>query len=363
MEKVKIGMIGCGNISDWYLRNLMGKIDNLELAACSDIIREKAVAKAEQYGIPKVCTTEEMLADPEIRMILNITIPKVHFEVTMKSLEAGKHVYVEKPLTINREDGQKVLEKAREKGLLVGCAPDTVLGVGIQTSVKLVNDGIIGKPIGAAAFFTGHGPENGHPDPDFYYKPGGGPVFDMGPYYLTALISLIGPVKRVTGSATMTFPERIITSGSNKGKTIKVEVPTHVAGIIEFESGAIATVLTSFDVWASQLPRIELYGTEGSMMVPDPNQFTGKVFIKKSTDNDWIEMTPADEFSANGRGIGLSDMVYAIQNNRPHRASGELGYHVLDIMHSLHEASKEGRWLDLKSTCRRPQFIGGKSGL
>lgn len=356
-------MIGCGNISDWYLRNLMGQIENLELVACADLIRDKAEEKAKQYGIPRVCTVEEMLADPEIEMILNITIPKAHFEVTMNALEAGKHVYVEKPLAVTREEGKKMLEKAREKGLILGCAPDTVLGSGVQTSVKLVNDGVIGKPIGATAFFTCHGHESWHPDPDFYYKPGAGPMFDMGPYYLTALISFMGPVKRVTSSATMTFPERTITSEPNKGKTIKVEVPTHVAGIMEFESGAVATILTSFDIWSSNLPRIELYGTEGTMMVPDPNDFSGKCFVKQMKDTEWIEMAPVDALFSNGRGIGLSDMVYAIQNNRPHRASGELGYHVLDLMHAFHEASIEGKWIEVQSTCRRPEFIGGKSGL
>lgn len=285
MSKVKVGIIGCGNISDIYLKNCTQVFDNLEVVSCADLIRERAEQKAEEYNI-KACSVEELLSDPEIEIVINLTIPKAHAEVCLAALEAGKHVYVEKPLAITREDGKEILETAKEKGLLVGGAPDTFLGAGLQTCRKLIEDGWIGQPIGATAFMVNHGHESWHPDPEFYYKVGGGPMFDMGPYYLTALISLMGPIKRVTGSARITFPERLITSEPKYGTKISVDVPTHVAGIMDFESGAIGTILTSFDVWGSQLPRIEVYGTTGSMIVPDPNTFGGPVLIKRAGDKD-----------------------------------------------------------------------------
>ena len=284
VNKVKIGIIGCGNISDIYLKNCTQVFDNLEVVACADLIHERAQAKAEQYNLAKACSVEELLRDPEIEIVVNLTTPDAHAEVCLAALKAGKNVYVEKPLAITREDGKKILELAKEKGLLVGGAPDTFLGAGIQTCRKLIDDGWIGEPIGATAFMVNHGHESWHPDPEFYYKVGGGPMFDMGPYYLTALIALMGPVKRVTGSARITFPERVITSEPKYGTKITVDVPTHVAGIMDFESGAIGTILTSFDVWDSQLPRIEVYGTTGSMIVPDPNTFGGPVYIKRAGD-------------------------------------------------------------------------------
>jgi predicted dehydrogenase len=275
MGRVKVGIIGCGNISDIYLKNCTKVFDNLEVVACADLIMDRAKAKAEAYNIPKACTVEELLADPEIEIVINLTIPKAHAEVCLAALEAGKNVYVEKPLAISREDGKKIIETAKKKGLLVGGAPDTFLGGGIQTCKKIIDDGWIGEPIAATAFMVCHGHESWHPDPEFYYKLGGGPMFDMGPYYLTALVSLMGPIRRVTGSARITFPERLITSQPKYGTKITVDVPTHVAGIMDFESGAIGTILTSFDVWGSQLPRIEIYGSAGSMIVPDPNKTAG----------------------------------------------------------------------------------------
>ena len=270
-------------------------------------------------------------------------------------MEAGKHVYVEKPLAITREDGKKILETAKEKGLLVGGAPDTFLGAGLQTCRKLIEDGWIGQPIGATAFMVNHGHESWHPDPEFYYKVGGGPMFDMGPYYLTALISLMGPIKRVTGSARITFPERLITSEPKYGTKISVDVPTHVAGIMDFESGAIGTILTSFDVWGSQLPRIEVYGTTGSMIVPDPNTFGGPVLIKRAGDKDWIEMPLSHGYAENSRGLGVSDMARALREGGLHRANGDMLYHVLDVMHGFHDASNQGKHIELESTCKQPE--------
>lgn len=357
MKKVKVGVIGCGNISDIYLKNCTQTFDILEVAACADLIIERAQAKAEQYNIPKACTVEELLADPEIEIVLNLTTPGAHAEVCLAALNAGKHVYVEKPLAVAREDGQKILQTAKEKGLLVGAAPDTFLGGGIQTCRKIIDDGWIGQPVAATAFMMGRGPESWHPDPEFYYKAGGGPMFDMGPYYLTALIYLMGPIKRVTGSAQITFPERVIASQPKYGTKIEVEVPTHVAGILDFETGAVGTIITSFDVWASQLPRIEIYGSLGTLSVPDPNTFGGPVFIKKAGESEWKEMPLSHGYTENSRGIGVADMAYALRTGRSHRANGELAYHVLDIMHAFHDASEQGKHIMVESTCQRPAAL------
>ncbi len=357
MEKVKIGIVGCGTISSIYLKNCTEVFSVLEVAACADMFPERAKAKAEEFNIPKACTVSELLSDPEIKIVLNLTIPKAHAEVTLAALEAGKNVYVEKPLAITREDGQKILSLAKSKGLLVGGAPDTFLGGGLQTCRKLIDDGWIGKPVASTAFMVNHGHESWHPDPEFYYKVGGGPMFDMGPYYLTALISLMGPVKRVTGSAGITFPERTITSAPKYGTKIEVDVPTHVAGIMDFESGAIGTIITSFDVWGSQLPRIEIYGSEGTLIVPDPNTFGGPVFYRRQKIGDWKEIPLTHGFSENSRGIGVADMAYSILSGRPHRANGDLTYHVLDIMHGFHDASREGKHYAVASTCSRPAAL------
>lgn len=325
--------------------------------AVADLISERAEAKAEEYNIPKACSVDELLDDPEIEIVINLTIPNAHAQVCLAALEAGKNVYVEKPLAITREDGKKIIDLADKKGLLVGGAPDTFLGAGIQTCRKIIDDGWIGTPVSATAFMVNHGHESWHPDPEFYYKVGGGPMFDMGPYYLTALVSLMGPVKRVTGSTRITFPERTITSEPKNGTKITVDVPTHVAGIMDFHSGAIGTILTSFDVWDSQLPRIEIYGSHGSMIVPDPNTFDGPVLVKRSGDKDWVEMPLSHGYAENSRGLGVADMANALRNDKKHRANGYMTYHILDIMHAFHDASDEGRHIELESSCERPEAL------
>lgn len=355
MDKVKVGIIGCGNISSIYLKNLTQVFEMIEVAACADLIPERAAAQAEKYGVPKACAVEELLDNKEIEIIVNLTIPKAHAEIAIKALEAGKHVYGEKPLAISREDGQKILKKAKEKHLLVGSAPDTFLGGGLQTCLKLINDGWIGKPVAATAFMVNHGHESWHPDPEFYYKMGGGPMFDMGPYYLTALVALMGPVRRVTGSTQITFEERRITSQPKYGTNIKVDVPTHVAGVMDFQNGAVATIITSFDVWHAQLPRIEIYGSEGTLSMPDPNTFGGPVLIRRQGASGWKEIPLIHGFEENSRGLGVADMAHALRSGGKHRANGELAYHVLDIMHGFHDASNENKHYEVKSTCERPQ--------
>ncbi len=355
-ESVKVGIIGCGNISAAYLRN--GEtFEILDIVACADILVERAQERAAEYGVLKAYSPDELLADPEIEMVINLTIPAAHGEVGMQALEAGKHVYSEKPLAIRREDGRKLLETAHARGLRIGSAPDTFLGGGLQTCRKLIDDGEIGEPIAATAFMLGHGMEAWHPDPYFFYQPGAGPMFDMGPYYLTALAMLIGPVRRVTGSARITFPERTITSQPKHGEKIPVNTPTHIAGVMDFENGAIGTIITSFDVWASQLPRIEIYGTEGTLSVPDPNTFGGPVMIRRAQEKDWSEVPLAYGYTGNSRGLGAADMAHAIRSGRLHRANGEMAYHVLDLMHAFHDASDQDRHIQVESTCSRPASL------
>ena len=353
MQPAKIGIIGCGAISGVYFE--AGKMfEILDIVACADLISERAKAKAEQYQIPRACTPEELLADPEIEIVVNLTVPKAHFEVSLAALEAGKSVYSEKPLAVTREEGQRLLAAARERGLLLGCAPDTFMGGGLQTCRKLIDDGWIGEPVAAAAFMMSHGHESWHPDPEFYYQIGGGPMFDMGPYYLTALIHLIGPVRRVTGSARITFPERTITSQPKFGKKIQVETPTHVTGVMDFANGAVGTIITTFDVWAAQLPWIEIYGTEGSLSVPDPNSFGGPVAVRRAGADAWTPMPLTHGYTRQSRGLGVADMAYALRSGRRHRANGEMAYHVLDIMQAFLDAFFEGRHIELTSTCERP---------
>ncbi len=362
IKKAKVGVVGCGNISGIYFKN--GKwLDSIEIVACADLVPERARAKAAEFGIPRSCTVEELLADPEIEIVINLTIPIAHAEVALAALEAGKCVYNEKPLAITRADGRKMLDLAKSKGLLVGGAPDTFMGGGLQTCRKLIADGAIGEPVAVSAFMLCHGHESWHPDPEFYYKVGGGPMFDMGPYYVTALVSLIGPIRRVTGSARITFPERTITSQPKNGTKINVDVPTHVAGVMDFANGAVGTLVTSFDVWSHRMPNIEIYGTEGSLGVPDPNSFGGPVLLRKPGDKDWSDIPLTHIYAENSRGLGVADMAYALRSGRPARASGELAYHVLDVMHAFHDASRDGRHVELTSGYRpAPLPVGLEHG-
>jgi predicted dehydrogenase len=297
---------------------------------------------------------EELLADPSIDIVLNLTVPNAHYQVAMAALEAGKSVYNEKPLTITREEGLKMLELAKSRDLLVGCAPDTFLGGAFQTCRKLIDEGAIGEPVGANCFMLCHGHESWHPSPEFYYQVGGGPMFDMGPYYLTALVSLIGGIKSVSATTRVTFPTRTITSEPKKGKVVQVETPTHIVATLEFANGAIAQITTSFDVWHSKLPNIELYGTEGSLIVPDPNGFGGQVFLRRAGDSEWAEIPLSHGFATNSRGLGVMDMAYARAEGRPNRASGDLAYHVLDVMHACLDSGAQGKTVMIKSAAERP---------
>jgi len=351
-SKVAIGIVGTGNILGAYVKGCRS-FDILEIAACADVDHSKAEAKAAELSIPKACPVEEVLADPGIQIVVNLTVPKAHAEVSLAAIEAGKHVYSEKPLAVTRGDGQRILAAAEQQGVRVGCAPDTFLGGGLQTCRKLLDDGWIGEPVAAVAFMVQRGPESWHPNPDFFYQEGAGPMFDVGPYYLTALVNLLGPVQRVAGSTRISFPERIATSEMQRGRRIPVEVPTHVAGVLDFVAGPIGSIITSFDVWAANLPRIEIYGSEGTLSVPDPNIFGGRVLLRRAGATEWSEV-PLTHSSAVGRGIGVADMAYALSYGRPHRASGTLAYHVLDLMHAFEESSQTGRHVEITSHCTRP---------
>jgi len=354
MLKTKIGFIGCGNISDTYFK-VAGSFDALQVMACADHHLERAISQAAKYGLLHAYSPEELLADPEIQIVVNLTPPSAHAQVALAALEAGKHVYNEKPLAMDRNEAKHLLQFAESKGLRVGCAPDTFLGAGLQTCRKLIDDGVIGVPVGATAFMMRHGPEDWHPNPDFFYQPGGGPLFDVGPYYLTALIALLGPVKQVTGIERISFPERTIASGPKQGSKITVRTPTHIAGLMEFSSGPTGMILTSFDVWGSSLPHIEIYGSEGTLSLPDPNTFAGPVRLWRSGSGEWEEVPLVPGFKENSRSLGVADMAHAIQTDHPHRANGRMGYHVLDIMESIHQASMQDRHLEILSTCEKPE--------
>jgi predicted dehydrogenase len=351
MKKLNVGVIGTGKISGIYLSNLTGRFSGkVTVSAVADLFKDKAEAAAAQFHIPRVLTVDELLSSPDVDIVLNLTQPATHYGVAMKAIAAGKHVYGEKPLCVTREDASALLAAADAKKLRVGCAPDTFLGAGIQTCRRLIDEGWIGKPVAAVGFMLNRGPEHWHPAPEFYYKTGGGPLFDMGPYYLTALVSLLGPVTRVSGSAQKGLSQRVISSEPLKGTVIDVDVPTHIAGTLDFACGVTASLITSFDVYSHHLPELEIYGTEGTIQVPDPNFYKGPVLYKRGRAEAWSEIPLLSDFSDDSRGLGVVDMAEAIQAGTPHKASGKMAYHVLDLMHGIHDASVSGKYYEVKSS-------------
>ncbi|MGI6773235.1 MAG: Gfo/Idh/MocA family protein [Acutalibacteraceae bacterium] len=351
---VNVGVIGCGNISGIYFSNLINLFQNTNVFACADIRPERAQAASEKWNIP-VMSNEEMMNCPDIQIILNITTPDAHYSLCKQALESGKNVHVEKPLSLTFEQGCELTALAKEKGLLLGGAPDTFMGAGIQTCRKLIDNDFIGEPIGATAFMLCHGHEGWHPSPEFYYQYGGGPMFDMGPYYLTALAFLMGSVTEVTGLTSKPFEQRIITSQPKYGKIIDVEVPTTVAGLLRFENGAVASIITSFDVWKSTLPRIEIYGTKGTLIVPDPNTFGGPVLLSTLDGSGFKEIPLTHGYAENSRGLGVADMARCVMEGRKdNRASGELANHVLEIMSAIHKANDEKIIYKMKTRINKP---------
>lgn len=350
-----VGIIGCGNISRAYFDHLRPFADQVKIVACADLNPEAAQAKALENGLKGGSSIRELLANPAVDIVLNLTVPGAHAAVNLQALRAGKHAYCEKPFALNYGEGIKTLREARKRKLRIGCAPDTVLGGGIQTCRRLIDDGAIGKPIAATANMLCHGHEGWHPNPGFYYQPGGGPLFDMGPYYLTSLVTMLGPVKSVSARAATTFKQRVVGSGPRTGQKIKVTTPTHLAGVLEFVQGAIATVTMSFDIWANHAPLLEIYGTAGSLQCPDPNDFKGDVLLWTTETREWRSV-PLTHNAELGRGVGLADMAHAILHRRPHhRASGELGLHVVEVMEAFQKSSEANRAIAIKSTCRQPE--------
>lgn len=342
---MKIGMVGVGNISGIYLKNFKETFKNVELVAVCDLIRERAEKAQAEYGIPKIYDTmHELFADPEIDIVLNLTRPYEHYEVSRAALLAGKHVYSEKPLGADFEEGTALVKLAEEKGLWIGGAPDTFLGAGIQTCRKHVDAGLIGDVIGGRCVMANHGMEMWHPDPDFFFQRGGGPLLDMGPYYITALINLIGAVKKVYAVSKITFPERKITSKPHNGEIIKVTVPTHYECILTFESGAVVSLLTSFDLYDTKQKNIQLYGTKGNLVVPDPNVFDGSNgmvhFDGKSGEEKTLELE--FDYSENSRCLGLADLAAAIEQGRAPRTSYKQTYHVLEVMMGAMKSAETG---------------------
>lgn len=348
MKPVKIGIVGCGQISKTYLTNCTGRYKILEVAACADLKPELAKAKAEEFSVPEVCTVEELIQHPGIEIVVNLTNPPAHGPINRAALEAGKSVYVEKPFAVNTEEASAVLALAEKKGLLTGSAPDTFLGTGLQTCRELLDRGLIGTPVTANAVIAMGGPRaGGHPNASVFYKPGAGPLFDMGPYYITALVAILGPVRRVCGCARKTYEVRPC--------GIKPETPTNTSAVLEFESGCLATLITTYDS-IHYFPRLDIYGTAGMLQANDPNCFEGPVYLEMlGKGREKVEFTGG--VTGEGRGAGIADMAYALHTGKKHRADGKLAYHVLEIMEAILASAENGKHLGISSTCSRPDPV------
>ncbi|HMP76079.1 MAG TPA: Gfo/Idh/MocA family oxidoreductase [Kiritimatiellia bacterium] len=351
-ERIKVGIVGCGNISQAYF-NGCRLFPILEVTACADLNEAAARKKAEENQV-RALTVAELMQDPDIQIVINLTVPRVHAEISLQALRAGKHVHSEKPLGVSLAEGRAVVEEAAARKLRAGCAPDTFLGAGFQTCRKLVEDGWIGRPLAGTAFMMGRGPEGWHPNPAFFYEAGGGPMFDMGPYYLTALVHLLGPVKSVSAVTTRGFEERIATCKEQMGRRLPVQVPTHYSGTLVFRDGAVVTVVVSFDVHRSAHRNIEVYGSDGSLQAPDPNTFGGPVSLFRPGSDDWMTSTLTHGYRENSRGIGVADMAHAVRSGRPHRCDARLALHVVEIMHAFEASSRTGQVRVLETTCERP---------
>lgn len=341
-EPMPVGVIGCGAISGAYL-SMAQKLEAIDIVALADLRREAAEARAAEFSIARVLEPDQLLADGGIELVLNLTVPKAHAPVSLAAIAAGKHVYVEKPLGVSRAEGRQVMAAADAAGLRVGCAPDTFLGAGIQTARAALDAGVIGRPVAFTAFMMCPGHENWHPNPEFYYQVGGGPMFDMGPYYLTALVNLLGPVKRLNGAANIAIAERVIGSEAKRGQTILVETPDHICGTMEFESGVIGTMVQSFAIRHPVYggSPITIYGTEGTMKVPDPNGFDGEVQVRGADEAEWRTI-PHTFPTGYGRAVGAADLAHAARTGRAHRASGAQAMYVLELMQGFLDASASG---------------------
>ena len=349
-----IGIIGAGYISTIYLENLTTRFGNTRVIGVADVMMDRAREQAGKFDVAAM-TVDELLAHPEIEIVVNLTIPAAHAEVGFRAIDAGKSLYTEKPLATNPADARQLLERAAECGVRVGAAPDTFLGGGLQTVRALLDEGAIGRPVAVTGMMLTAGHERWHPNPDFYYQPGGGPLWDMGPYYLTALLSLLGPVERVVATAGASFETRTIQSGPRAGETVPVETPTHILTLLDFASGPRGTLTTSFDVHDTNGSTLVLYGSEGTLRLPDPNTFGGPIELLPAGGDTWKPIEPRFPFTDNSRGLGVSDMARAIREGGQHRASGEMAAHVVDIMDAALRSSAEGRHIAVTSTFARPE--------
>ncbi|MCK2213420.1 Gfo/Idh/MocA family oxidoreductase [Actinomadura sp. ATCC 31491] len=351
-QPLNVGVVGTGAISAQYFRTI-DRLPQLRLAAVADLDPARAAEAVAPYPGTPVRSVAELMADPGVDVVLNLTVPAAHAEVALLAIAAGKDVYCEKPLAATSADAARVLRAAEEAGVRVGCAPDTVLGTGTQTARKAVDDGLIGRPVAATATMVTPGHERWHPNPDFYYVPGGGPLLDMGPYYITSLVTLLGPVATVVGAASRPRAKRTIGSGPRRGEEIPVSVDTHVTGVLVHASGALSTLVMSFDAAATRAPHIEVHGERGSLVVPNPNHFDGLVQVAGVGDEDWRDLPESAGYVDGGRGIGLADLAVTPAGEEP-RAGGTLAYHVLDVMESLLASAHSGAAVPVASTCERP---------
>ncbi|MFF1251817.1 Gfo/Idh/MocA family protein [Pseudarthrobacter sp. NPDC058329] len=354
-KPLKVGIVGCGAIIGQYLASFR-RLNQIELVAVADLDAARARAVAIDYAGVRAVSVEELLAADDVELILNLTIPAAHAEVALKAIAAGKSVYGEKPLAATTAEARQVLDAARAAGVAVGCAPDTVLGTGIQTARKAIDDGLIGTPISASATMATPGHERWHPNPDFYYQPGGGPLLDMGPYYVTALVTLLGPVVSVLGAASHTRDERTIGSGPRQGEKIPVDIDSHVTGVLVHAGGALSTLLMSFDAVKSMSPNIEVHGERGSLVVPDPNHFDGEVRLFPLGAEAWETVPVSAGYVDSGRGFGIADLASTPPGAEP-RAGGALAYHVLDVLESVLESARTGSAVRINSTAERPKAV------
>ena len=350
---VGVGIIGAGVISNTYIENLTGFADT-EVVAIGDLYPDVARSRAEEHGIPTAGDVSAVLENPDVELVVNLTIPVAHAQVAGQAIAAGKHVWNEKPLTLDRASGQSLLEAADAAGLRIGCAPDTFLGTALQTSRRLLEEGAVGTPLSALVLMQGPGPESWHPNPAFLFQEGAGPLFDIGPYYLTALAQFFGAVRSVAAIGSKSREKRTIGSGPKAGEEFEVTVPSQHAALVAYESGQSATMIYSFDS-AVKRTLLEVTGTEGTMLVPDPNRFAGEVMVQRPDDEDWQSVAVTEELSS--RGTGALDMARALREGRPHRATGALAYHVLDTMISVAESAVSGQFVEVESSVAKPELL------
>ena len=352
---LRVGIVGVGTISAQYLASLP-RLPGLRLTAVADLDGDRAAVVAAEQGVTAL-SVPGLLASSDVDVVLNLTVPAAHVPVGTAALEAGKHLYAEKPLGLSAAEAAPMLALAQERGLRVGSAPDTVLGTGIQTARRLLDDGTVGEPHAAAVSWSSSGHEAWHPAPFFYYQPGGGPLLDMGPYYLTALVTLLGPVERVVGTSRRSTRERVVGAGPRAGEPVPVATDTSTEAILEHRGGATSTVTMSFDRWATRRPLFEVYGTAGTLAVPDPNHFSGAVEVWTTTTREWQTAEVAAGYADAGRGYGLADLARAVATDRPHRTSGALAQHVLEIMDAVSRSSAEGAVVPLTTSVERPEPV------